>query len=76
ETVATTLVEGSVEVACAGKSFQIVPGEQIVYDKNNRVMDVRMVDTESYDSWKHGYYKFLKTTLEQIMEPLSVWNGL
>ena len=25
ETVATTLVEGSVEVACAGKSFQIVP---------------------------------------------------
>ena len=47
ETVATTLVEGSVEVACAGKSFQIVPGEQFVYDKNNRVMDVRMVDTES-----------------------------
>ena len=42
ETVATTLVEGSVEVACAGKSFQIVPGEQFVYDKNNRVMDVRM----------------------------------
>ena len=42
ETVATTLVEGSVEVACAGKSFQIVPGEQFVYDKNNRVMDVRI----------------------------------
>lgn len=35
-------------------SFQIVPGEQFVYDKNNRVMDVRMVDTESYVSWKDG----------------------
>ena len=72
ETVATTLVEGSVEVACAGKSFQIVPGEQFVYDKNNRVMDVRMVDTESYVSWKDGYYKFRQTTLEEIMETLSV----
>ena len=76
ETVATTLVEGSVEVACAGKSFQIVPGEQFVYDKNNRVMDVRMVDTESYVSWKDGYYKFRQTTLEEIMETLSVWYGL
>ena len=76
ETVATTIVEGSVEVACAGKSFQIVPGEQFVYDKNNRVMDVRMVDTESYVSWKDGYYKFRQTTLEEIMETLSVWYGL
>lgn len=62
--------------ACAGKSFQIVPGEQFVYDKNNRVMDVRMVDTESYVSWKDGYYKFRQTTLEEIMETLSVWYGL
>ena len=76
ETVATTLVEGSVEVACAGKSFQIVPGEQFVYDKNNQAMDVRRVDTESYVSWKDGYYKFRQTTLEEIMETLSIWYGL
>ena len=76
ETVATTLVEGSVEVACAGRSFQIVPGEQFVYDKNNQAMDVRRVDTESYVSWKDGYYKFRQTTLEEIMETLSIWYGL
>ena len=39
-------------------------------------MDVRMVDTESYVSWKDGYYKFRQTTLEEIMETLSVWYGL
>lgn len=27
-------------------------------------------------SWKDGYYKFRQTTLEEIMETLSVWYGL
>ena len=71
--VAMTLVEGSVEVACVGKSFRIVPGEQFVYDKNSREADVRMVDTEQYTSWKDGYYKFRQTTLEEIMTTLSIW---
>ena len=76
ETVATTLVEGSVEVACAGKSFQIVPGEQFVYDKNNRVMDVRMVDTESYVSWKDGYYEFEEMELGEVMPLLGRWYAV
>lgn len=76
ETVATTLVEGSVEIACDGESFQIVPGEQFVYDKNSRKVKVRAVDTEQYTSWKDGYYKFRQVTLEEIMTTLSIWYGL
>lgn len=76
ETVATTLVEGSVEIACDGESFRIVPGEQFVYDKNSREANVMMVDTELYTSWKDGYYKFRQATLEEIMTTLSLWYGL
>lgn len=76
ETLTTTLIEGNVEVACEGKNFQIVPGEQFVYDRNSRETDVRMVDTEQYTSWKDGYYKFRQTTLEEIMTTLSIWYGL
>ena len=76
ETVGTTLVEGSVEIACDGESFRIVPGEQFVYDKNSREANVMMVDTELYTSWKDGYYKFRQATLEEIMTTLSLWYGL
>ena len=76
ETVATTLVEGSVEIACDGESFRIVPGEQFVYDKNSREANVMMVDTELYTSWKDGYYKFRQATLKEIMTTLSLWYGL
>ncbi|MCB6974844.1 MULTISPECIES: FecR family protein [Butyricimonas] len=76
KTVATTLVEGSVEIACDGESFRIVPGEQFVYDKNSREANVMMVDTELYTSWKDGYYKFRQATLEEIMTTLSLWYGL
>ena len=75
-TVATTLVEGCVEIVCEGKNFRIVPGEQFVYDKDSRESDVREVDTELYTSWKDGYYKFRQAALEEIMTTLSVWYGL
>lgn len=76
ETVATTLVTGSVEVTCKQEVFRIVPGEQFTYNKDRKRTNVRQVDTEMYTSWKDGYYKFRQTTLEEIMTTLSLWYGI
>lgn len=76
ESIATTLVTGSVEITCNDESFRIVPGEQFEYRKGLKLASVREVDTELYTSWKDGYYKFRQASLEEIMTTLSVWYGL
>ena len=58
ETVATTLVEGRVQVNYKTGQQVIQPGMQLVYDKQNGKVDVSVVDTEVYTSWKDGYYYF------------------
>ena len=67
ETVATTLVEGSVEVACAGKSFQIVPGEQFVFHSN------RFIGENSYQSALKELMELSKT-YKILLLPLAVTN--
>ena len=75
-TVATTLVEGSVQVNYKAGQQVIRPGMQLVYDKQNGKAEVSAVDTEVYTSWKDGYYYFKREPLENIMEVLSRWYDL
>ena len=72
----TTLVSGSVEIMGGDRPYVLVPGEQIVYRKEQRQATIRGVDTELYVSWKDGYYKLRNTSLEEIMSTLSVWYGV
>lgn len=75
-TVATTLVEGSVQVNYKAGQQVIHPGMQLVYDKQNGKAEVSAVDTEMYTSWKDGYYYFKREPLEHIMEVLARWYDL
>lgn len=75
-TVATTLVEGSVQVNYKAGQQVIRPGMQLVYDKQNGKAEVSAVDTEMYTSWKDGYYYFKREPLEHIMEVLARWYDL
>lgn len=74
--VATTLVEGSVQVNYKAGQQVIRPGMQLVYDKQNGKAEVSAVDTEMYTSWKDGYYYFKREPLEHIMEVLARWYDL
>ena len=74
--VATTLVEGKVRVGCGSKKFDLDPGMQLVYDRENKTANVRAVDTELYTSWKDGYYYFKQEPLEEIMDVLAKWYNL
>jgi Fe2+-dicitrate sensor, membrane component len=68
--IRTTLVEGSVEIAAAGKKLKLVPGEQAVLD--NKGMTKSGVDVEAATAWKHGYFKF-DGDLKSIMAQISRW---
>lgn len=74
--IETTLEEGWIQITDGKEQVDVVPGEQVVYDKNNGSFNVKSVDTKLYTSWKDGYYKFDQMTLENIMETLSLWYDL
>ena len=74
--VATTLVEGKVRVGYGSKNFDLDPGMQFVYDREDKTANVRTVDMELYTSWKDGYYYFKQESLERIMDVLAKWYNL
>lgn len=58
---------------CSGNTHTILPGQQIVFEKETRSVKIQEVDTELYTSWKNGFYKFNETRLEDILAMLSLW---
>ncbi len=76
EVIATTLVEGKVQVDCGAEQRFMQPGTRLVYERNNGSIKIAPVDIEVYTSWKDGYYYFKRETLENIMDVLSRWYDL
>lgn len=72
KTARTTLVDGKIEVECHGSAHIVLPGQQIVFEKETKSVTVADVDTELYTSWKNGFYKFNDTRLEDILTMLSL----
>ena len=73
KTTRTTLVNGKIEVECSGNTHIVLPGQQIVFEKETKSIKIEDVDTELYASWKKGFYKFNDTRLEDILTTLSLW---
>jgi len=73
EFIATTLVEGSVEVNCLGSKAKLSPGFQSVIKRGDNHIEIIEVDTQLYTSWVNGVFEFENHTLEQITQQLSRW---
>lgn len=73
KTTRTTLVNGKIEVECSGNTHTLLPGQQIVFEKETKSTKILEVDTELYTSWRNGFYKFKETRLEDILTMLSLW---
>lgn len=77
--IATTLVEGSVQIEkMVGKKpialGKIKPGQQAVYSEGN--MEVNEVDVSQVVAWRHGEFVFKKRSLESIMDELARWYDI
>lgn len=73
EFIATTLVEGSVQVNNL-ESFEILePGYQSTVIRGQEDIDVKEVDTHLYTSWVNGVYEFENMEMEYIMAQLGRW---
>lgn len=70
-----TLISGKVEVeANTGRqTVVLVPGEQAVYNKQQKTLCGKTVDVSYYTAWHEGMFAFRETPLSQVMETLSRW---
>lgn len=76
ETIATTLVAGSVEVSTPCKSVKLVPGNQAVVQKGQPGIAISEVDPALFSSWTTGIFKFDKMPLTDICKRLSRWYNV
>ncbi|TKG93921.1 DUF4974 domain-containing protein [Puteibacter caeruleilacunae] len=73
--VKTTLVEGSVEVRLNNttENYLLKPSEQLVLNRETKQCETRVVDTDTFISWKNGEYFFVNQPLHEIFKVLSRW---
>lgn len=74
--IATTLVEGSVQINNLGNSKLLNPGCQSIVIRGKREIAVKDVDTHLYTSWIDGTYEFENVELEYIMIQLGRVYGV
>jgi len=76
--VTTSLVEGLVEILnSTGKSLvSIKPGESVVYNPENRKMEVKEISSNVLSSWRNGKFVFMDNLLEDIFKELERWYDI
>lgn len=73
EFIATTLVEGSVQINNLGNEKLLEPGYQSTVFRGRNEIEIKEVDTHLYTSWVDGVYEFENMELEYIMTQLGRW---
>ena len=75
----TTLCSGHVRIndrTNPGKEVDILPGEQLLFHRDNREMSVREVDTDVFVSWREGFFQFDNNTVEEVFTILQRWDNI
>ncbi len=69
----TVLAEGSValELKFARKELNLKPGQRMVLDLKERIIDINSVDAEIYTSWRNGEIIFKDATLNDLIGELE-----
>lgn len=79
--IETILLNGRVKVDLEGPDVKnkqeviLSPNEMLVYDKQNRSMNVKRVNAETYSGWRNGILSFENEPLSMILTRLEPWFG-
>ncbi|WP_347840578.1 FecR domain-containing protein [uncultured Draconibacterium sp.] len=81
ETVVTTLEEGSIQVLSTEnlklqEDILLEPGEQLIYNKSKRKLNINTVETRLYTSWKDNKLIFLSMPFGDLVKLLERKYGV
>lgn len=73
-----TLVEGSMAVFTNNddkKVSQLVPGDQVILNKEGKLLSKQTIDTSRVSFWTEGKYEYKNVTLKEIVRDLNEIYG-
>ena len=73
-TIQTVLLKGKVSVGknkLFAKAIDLIPGERMIYDKNEGILSKEKVDVEFYSSWVNGYLIFYNEQITEVYKKLE-----
>jgi ferric-dicitrate binding protein FerR (iron transport regulator) len=79
--IVTTLEEGNVQIA-SSENFKIAenktlrPGEQLVYNRQNKTINVKDVETRMFTAWKDNKLIFINMNLKELFVVLERKYGV
>jgi transmembrane sensor len=79
--IVTTLEEGSVQIA-SSENFKMAenktlhPGEQLVYNRQNKTINVKDVETRMFTAWKDNKLIFINMNLKELIVLLERKYGV
>jgi hypothetical protein len=76
ESIATTLLEGSVKVTTKQKTVLLKPGQQALVRQDGGQQKLKVYsgsDLENVMAWKNGMFRFRNADLKTIMREVSRW---
>ncbi len=70
-----TLEEGSINAVniTNGKSVTLVPGEQLILNRQTNRMQHMQVDTDLFTSWKENLLKFEDAPFDEVIKKMERW---
>ncbi len=76
------LEQGKIELICGGSSIlfreklEILPGTMAVFDRKQKTIEQKPVNTQKYLSWRAGYLIFNSEKLENILRKLGRYYNI
>jgi ferric-dicitrate binding protein FerR (iron transport regulator) len=76
--IATTLEEGSVgvKVHASGKEWLMKPGQQCIYNKESKAVEVEETNVSFYTAWTSNKLIFDDNTFIEVVRKLERWYGV
>lgn len=74
--IQTTLLEGKVAVSLKDQRIYLLPGEQVMYDRNAGTVAKLNVNAERFIQWKEKYIVFDGLKLDEILHSITRWYNV
>ncbi|MCK0130817.1 DUF4974 domain-containing protein [Flavobacteriaceae bacterium F08102] len=76
DAIFTTLVNGKIAWNANQQKQQLLPTQQLIFEKGTNQFSLQTVDVYNEISWRDGIFSFENKTLEEIMRILSRWYDI
>lgn len=70
--IETTLEEGNINISIIGSElFNLKAGQQVIFSKHSKKIDIHDVNTDTYTSWKENKLRFHDTPMEEALRKIA-----